>query len=304
MGGAGLRLRLHRRRPAVALVTACAIGGMLASAHSSRAVTYEPAPPFCDGAIARDFLAPFKRMPKLHAPAPTGRVGFGPASLRLQQLPSLLVGEGSVGYELSLRRSFPTVYVGWDVTTTLTRIDWRGRAIETLDTMHRHVRAVRPRQGAGAHFDVSKEPATYRVTAIFYSQSGRKLGGYGFYFRVVALSRRAQLKLNAAQYRPETRVFGRVENFGSEPIFYGAPYRIEKLEGTTWIKAPESPRWFILPLYAVGPGLAGDQCSGFWIPPTMPPGRYRMSKEVDFGDWRPPRNREPAVLTAEFDIVP
>lgn len=303
MRGVNREVHLHRRRFAAVLITACAIGGVLASAQASPAITYEPEPPFCEGSLARDFLAPFERMPKLPAPAPTGRIGFGPASLRLQPLPPLLVNEGSVGYKISLRRPSRPVYVNWDMTTTLTRIDWRGRPIETLDIVHRHVKAVRPRRGAGVHFDVSKKPAVYRVTAVFRSQSGRKLGTYGFYFRVVALTQGAQLKLNAARYRPETRVFGRVDNFGSETVFYGEPYRIEKLEGTSWVKAPESPRWFTLPLYSTGPGLAGNQCSGFWIPPTMPPGRYRMSKEVDFGDWRP-LNREPTLLTAEFDIAP
>jgi Big-like domain-containing protein len=97
-------------------------------------------------------------------------------------------------------------------------------------------------------------------------------------------------------------VFGRIENQGTEPVLYGAPYRIEKRDGTSWSLAPESPDNFILPLYDASPGESGDECSFFSIPSSMAPGHYRMTKEVGFG--RPARKGEATILTAEFDILP
>ncbi len=142
----------------------------------------------------------------------------------------------------------------------------------------------------------------YRLTVVFQSKSGRKLGGYGFYSRVVAVTKHARLSLDSDTYVPETTVFGRLENFGTDPIFYGARYAIERLEGSTWVTAPESPRVFILPLYSTEAG-ATSSCSPFWIRPTMS-GRYRMTKGITYGVWPPSSNNRPVVLTAEFDIVP
>jgi hypothetical protein len=140
---------------------------------------------------------------------------------------------------------------------------------------------------------VSKNPTAYRVTVVFRNKSAHKLGGFGFYFRVVTPIQNVRLGLNSSSYSPEQTVFGRIENFGTETVRYGAPYVIERLEGTTWVTAPETPRVFIMPLYGASPGKSGSPCSSFWIPPAMASGRYRMSKEI---------NRA-IKLMAEFDIA-
>jgi hypothetical protein len=49
--------------------------------------------------------------------------------------------------------------------------------------------------------------------------------------------------------------------------------------------------------------LSSNRCSPFWIPPGMQPGRYRMSKEIEYGFWSAPRGRHRVRLTAEFEIA-
>jgi len=118
----------------------------------------------------------------------------------------------------------------------------------------------------------------------------------------VETPKKTRLALNSGSYGPESTVFARIENFGTATVRYGAPYVIERLEGSTWVRAPESPRVFILPLWGAGPGRTGiDSCSRFWIPPSMRPGRYRMTKEVEYAVGKS-RDRHPTILSAEFDI--
>jgi hypothetical protein len=275
----------------------------LTSAPPSHAVIYESAPsPFCDGEVLHDYLVPLKRMPRLHSPPPSGRIGFGPASIAIRPYPALLVGEGRVGYGLSLRRRTPAAHPRWDVTTTLSRVDWQGRAIEMVDRVRRQVNTVGRGHSAGVHFKVGDDPGAYRLTSVFRSRSGQKLGGYGFYFRVVAPTQNVRLGLNADSYRPGNTVFGRIENYGTATVNYGVAYSIERLNGSSWSQAPESPRgpWILIGL-STQAGQSG-RCLGFWIPNDMSPGTYRVVKSVDFASGHGRSN--PTMLTAEFAIAP
>jgi hypothetical protein len=294
------------RGSGAALSATMAALALSAPAPAAAAVTYETAPPaFCRATVLRDYLAPLGRLPKLHSPGPAGQLGFGPTSIRLQPLSTLLVGGGSLGYKLFLSRGAPTQHPNWTVVTTLARINWRGRSVETHNHARRHVTTISRSRGAGVEFRVNRYPAPYLLTVVFRNEAGKELGEYGFYFRVVTATANAQFGLSAPSYRPGSTVFARIENLGSSPVSYGAPYAIERLEGSAWSKAPESPGGpWILALYVTGPGTTESGCHGFWIPPTMPPGRYRISKEVQFIAMRGPGSQEPRLLGGEFDVTP
>ncbi|HST68204.1 MAG TPA: immunoglobulin-like domain-containing protein [Solirubrobacterales bacterium] len=260
-------------------------------------------PAFCEPQQVRDFLAPLERMPKLHQPSANGQIGFGPESLRLRSASSLLVGEGEVGVTLSLAQR-SRLRLPWTVTATLVEVNGNGRPIGKPRRLIRRVGWLKPFNGDSLRFEVSDDPAFYREMVALHGASGQKLGRFGFYYRAMPAIGRARLRLNASSYRPESTVFGRVENFGTLSAYYGVPYSIERLEGQGWVEAPESPDGpWILPLLVSGPGLSG-KCNGFWIPPTMPPGRYRMVKRVGIGEWLPRKRGTARVLTAEFDVVP
>lgn len=291
------------RGPWSLLATGVFAGLMLAPPAS--AVTYEPVPPFCDGGVVHDYLKPLKRMAKPHAPHPSGRIGFGPPALRLRLFPELLVGDGSAGYWLYLERRRGSAQLRWEVTTTLARVDWRGRELSVLARGHRRIGSVGSRLGVISRFEIDGRPGVYRFTLEIARRSGEQLAEFSRYLRVVRPMRKARLALDAASYEPGETVFGRIENFGTTTVHFGAPYAIERFDGTGWVKAPESPRGpWIMPLYGLGPGEASPHCSRFWIPPTMPAGRYRMSKGVEFATrrLRPPEFDIP--LSAEFEVLP
>jgi hypothetical protein len=149
----------------------------------------------------------------------------------------------------------------------------------------------------GRAFKLGGKPALYRLTVVFDSARGKRLASFQRYFRVVEPTVHRRLALNAPSYQPGQTVFARVENFGTEVAAYGVPFAIERLDAGGWGIAPESPdgSW-ILPMLASGPGETGP-CTGFLIPPEMPPGHYRMSKELI-------RDSAGETLTAEFDVHP
>jgi hypothetical protein len=294
------------RRRASALVVVAIAALALSIAVPAAAVTYETAPTaFCRATVLRDYLAPLERLPKLHSPSPSGRLGFGPRSIRLQPLPSLLVGGGTIGYRLFLSKGAPAQHPNWTVVTTLARVNWRGRTAETHNHARRHLTTISRSHGAGEEFRVNRYAFPYLLTVVFRNAAGKELGEYGFYFRVVDATANARFGLSAPSYRPGSAVFARIENLGSSPVSYGAPYAIERLEGATWAKAPESPKGpWIMPLYWTAAGMTEKGCRGFWIPPTMPPGRYRISKEAQFPALRGPGSDEPRLISGEFDVAP
>lgn len=272
------------------------------SASPAAAVTYEPEPQFCEPSLVHDYLAPLKRLPKLHWPATERNPVFGSGNVTLSQVQSLVVGKGTIGFRLGLRNYNHPAHPTWKLTVTLSRIDWRGRSRETVGLKTISVTSISRDSEPSADFDVAAKPAAYRLTLVALTPSGRKLGRYGSYFRVVPITRKAQLGLNDTTYRPGQTVFARVENNGTMDVSYGVPYSIERLDGSTWVTAPESPKGpWILPLLISPPGGTG-RCNGFWIPPTMSPGQYRVAKGVNFG-W-PGRNRPETTLTANFQIAP
>jgi hypothetical protein len=276
----------------------------LVAAPVAPAVTYEPVPSFCDGGVVHDYLKPLKQMGKLHAPHPSGRIGFGPPALRLRLFPGLLVGEDSAGYWLYLERRRGSVRLGWEVTTTLVRVDWRGRELSIRARGHRRIGSLDSRLGVVGQFEIDGRPGVYRFTLEIARRSGEKLAQFSRYLRAVRPTRKARLTLDAASYEPGETVFGRIENFGTTTVHFGAPYAIERFDGSGWVRAPESPRGpWIMPLYGLGPGEASPHCSRFWIPPTMPAGRYRMSKDVDFATrrLRPPEFEIP--VSGEFEVL-
>ncbi len=283
-------------------------GGSTAAALSyvpEPPISYETeprTPPFCTPVVVQDYLQPLRQLPKLRAPSASGRVGFGPASLRLSPLPALVASEGRVGYKLFLEGQGRSLHPDWTVKTTLARINWKGRVLKVVDQVQRRVKTLRAGRGAGVQFEIKGVAAPYRVTTVFRSKAGRKLGKYGFYFRLVRPSSSVALSLDASSYRAGTTVFGRIENFGTGWVSYGAGYTIERLEGGAWKKAPESPEAFTLQAFSAEPGMSGAGCSAFRTRTWTPLGRYRMAKEVLI-ETEPRSRPTPIAVYAEFDVV-
>jgi hypothetical protein len=307
LNGRGNRLNKRLMTPVALVLVLISV----TAAPPAVAVIYEPAPPgFCERQTLHDYLRPLDRMPKLHAPAKTGQIGIGPQSLRLRSSSPFVVGSSTVGFTLAVAQRKP-LYLPWSATASLVQVNGNGKPVGRPRHLEKSVGLIRPFKGDHFQFEISGKAALYRVTVAFWGASRQKLAEFGAYYRVLPPISRARLAANSLSYRPESIVFGRIENYGTLRVAYGVPFAIERLEGSTWVEAPESPDGpWILPLLFSLPGESGS-CNGFWIPPSMPPGTYRMTKEV--GYVRPIRPRDKSrntssraenTLTAEFQVVP
>lgn len=292
-----------RRKPAViaivVLFTVSAITIAAANPLPPKRLA-EPVPTSCGGTALRDYLRPLRRLPRLHAPPVAGQLPFAPPGVVVATLPSLLIGGGAAGYQLTADPSTPGAQLDWRTTATLALVDRRGELVEVEARLTKDVGFLAPGQGAGLRFTLGAKPGLWRIVVVFHSSKGTKLGGFGFYVRVVAGRQDVVLGLDAASYRPGQRVRGRIENFGAEFVGYGYPYGIERRVGGQWGPAPVEIGPFLLPLFHAKPGEAGKVCTRFEIPHSLPPGRYRMVKMAGF---RTPGLPRFVRLATEFAVV-
>jgi hypothetical protein len=267
----------------------CAVVALAAMAMASpaRAVVYESEPASCEQTVVHDYLTALDRLPAVE-PLPDDRVAFTSARIYLKPTEQLIVGRGTIGFSLYRPVKAPVIHPRWSVVSTLSRINWRGFEVEHVETKRRKVPSLGRGRGAGARFEVPPKSGPYRLIVRFRSPSGRTLAQHHFYFRVVPATTDVRLVLDASAYRAGETVFAQLQNFGTTRFDYGLGFWVEQLAGSGWVEAPENPRNPV-PAIALllGPGRASS-CTGFWVPPTMDPGRYRISR---------------GSLSTEFDVV-
>ncbi|HEX3734955.1 MAG TPA: immunoglobulin-like domain-containing protein [Solirubrobacterales bacterium] len=264
----------------------------------SIAAASESEPPFCEKTVLRNYLAPLKRMPKLH------ELPFRRASEnRFRGVyvsaagPSLAVNGGKAGYQLQWDTN-----PRWDVTLTFARVNGGGKVVEQLGQRHLRLGELGPALITEPGFTMPGKPATYRTTLAIHSSTGRKLAEFGNYYRVIRPTVHVHLAPDATIYRPGITVFARIENPGAAFILFGDGYAIEALEGDSWVPAPVSQDHFVTPLSFVTPGTAGSHCITFPIPTSIPTGRYRASQETVIS-WPFERRERRPTLHAEFEVA-
>lgn len=269
---------------------------------------------FCETGIVHNYLKPLERMPEVRQAPVDQHLPFGPFRVFLghtNRVP-LQVGSGELGFHLSyspfhLHKHF-SPRLDWLVTAQLTRVDRRGRSIELLGRIKKQVKRLRssddrPRDTLHFSFEVSN-PALYRVEIAFRGRSKEMLARYGEYIRVLRPRFDAQLALDRSSFRPGEVVSPRLENYGTESLFYGLDYSIESYDGVSWTPAPIKASG-IVPAIGLGTGPGGAaSCWNFRIPMDAPPGLYRFVREVEHAAGLFGHRGEPIALTAEFDIAP
>lgn len=302
----------HRRRGVcrATLVTA-AVLGIVGSAPASPAMAA-----FCQTAIVHNYAKPLERMPDLRKPPMEQHLPFGPARVFFGQIGHgpLLVGQSAIGFSLSYspyrRNHHLSPRLDWNIVTRLTWVDQRGRAKKVLGVIEKRVNRLRstddrPSGDLSLAFDVSK-PGLYRIESIFRDQSGKRLGRFGEYIRVLRPSLDVRLTLNGMSFRPGDTVSARLENYGTEPLFYGLGYSIEYYDGASWARPPTQPTYTVVPAIGLssGPGQAAS-CWNFPIPTDAPSGRYRFVRDVEhFAGGLLPRKGKTLTLAAEFNVAP
>lgn len=292
--------------PVAAGVSQIILIGALAILTSGTAHAAYPADPLADGNAAfcapkepvEDFgllgLPPVRKVPESGEELGHGAVDIYGGWERV------MPGPGGFGYGFSEHNYGGTVLLNWTVTAELWTIDKQGNAYQEVDRedllIHRLDAAHQP------HIEVEPPKGRrgfYRFDVQISNQAGEVLGSYGAYFKVVRPFWKVTLGLALDTLRPGQRVFGRLENFGTERVSYGEAFRVQRLEGGRWVNQPElTPDHWLAWLGGLPPGGTG-LCNSFVLPTDASSGRYRVQKSV--GPGRGAKKR--AVLAAPFTVT-
>jgi hypothetical protein len=286
--------RAFAARKSCIAVAACSIALLMTPSSVAAWGPYNNLDPaFCDSSTVRGNPEELRRLPPLHQAPSSEQLPFAPETTRFRQFDEFQIGEAEIGFALRQSNGHRTDPLGLTVIATFTRINRQGNLVESIGRIETQVSSIKGYETISFFRKVSR-PGFYRVGIFFWDNRLLSLGKYGAYFRLLPLRiRPPRLALNARTFKPGDQVLARVENFSSESISYGVPYRIERLDGAAWMRAPESPGRFIKPLYRSGPGSTGP-CLPFGIPPSMPSGTYRMVKPIRFE----------SPLFARFEVLP
>jgi hypothetical protein len=275
------------RRWGAVVVAGAALLSFARPAGAYDAPTYGK--PFCEGKPVHDYQRVFERMPPAHPPPENEDLPFGPHNMSIYQsaISRVEVGRGGFGYRFSdgtygIRKQ---VDLSWDVTTSLARVDRAGRPGRVVASENQYLGVIPDNEIGELSFwlDVPAGPALYRYDIEFRDHtSGRVLGHYWEYLRVVRPRFRARIAVNRKEVHPGGTIYARVENPGTEWVSYGVAYEVQRREGGRWVEQPLGVGGWILIGLAMGSGGSGS-CMKYHVPVGAEPGLYRFVKEMARG---------------------
>jgi len=265
---------------------------------------------FCESQVVHDYTKVLKRLPARpappldeHLPFAPARVFFGGASYGPLQL-----GPGKRGFSLVFSPwtdgNSASRRVGWQVTSRLTQLDRRGRILAPPQTIEKEVKRVPAGTGLHFGFNVPGKPAIYRVEIVFENGSGKRLGRFGEYFRVLRPSLDVDFFLNGTTYRRGERVQAWLVNRGLTYLSFGLFKAIEYNDGTTWTRPPVDFPGGPVPAIGlgIGPGVK-TSCWGTTIPSDAALGTYRLVTDVSQSTSPPFSRSTPVEASAEFTVT-
>lgn len=275
----------------------------------------------CNTEVVRNYLKPVEGLPDLRK---TDDLPFGPSGLFLEprgQSPLMLPGNHDLGYTVSFRRGTsngrPNPHLNWLVTAKLARLNRRGVARRALGWDRKRITSLGPRRDVSLRLPSSVAAGLYRLEIVFRNGADKRLGRFGEYVRVLRPTgpTTSRLTLNKTSFLPGETVSAEAEEHGIGWLEVSDVYSIETYDGSTWTRAPISPKGVSLLIGTlIGPGEATSvshfnpsaSCWSFTIPSGAPPGLYRFV--VNGNSMSVTENRltpdTPLTLTSEFQILP
>lgn len=203
------------------------------------------------------------------------------------------------GYAFSEENYRGAVRLDWTITAELWTVDKQGNRLQEVDRQELVIGRLDARNEPRIELTPLKHRrGFYRFEMQIADQSGKVLGAYGNYFKVVRPFWRVRLGVTPRTARPGQRVWSRLENFGSESVEFGEEFGIQRLELGHWVSQPDltSGVWLLWAGW-LGPGGTGF-CNSIELPKDAPAGSYRFVKHVE-----PGRHRKQAFLTARFTVT-
>jgi len=258
-----------------------------------------------DGSIRiLNFERPLERLPRLKQPPISGRLPFGPSSLRVTPTRPdfggrLRVGKGMVGYRLTNESKTSVKDLDWILISKVFRVDQDGRIQDLVAMSRGRLQNMSRRETRGETFFLS-EPGLYRFDiTIKVPGDSRFQVGYGDYVRILEPTLDVRLNSQANRFRAGNVVNSRLENFGTELIQEVRDYSVELSTANGWLKVgPTALGWPRSPAPFLSAGKA--RCLSFRVPSQATPGRYRLVRQVEVGG---SLDADLLTLYREFDVT-
>jgi len=227
---------------------------------------------------------------------------FAPKGLRLEvDRGGLVAGEGWVGFGLRDEAIQHRRQLDWIVESELSRVSSRGRVLSSVDVKRQRIGSIEASNIKSFLHHVSG-PAYYRVDIRFFRLgTGRLLGEYSTYARVMRPRINLRVAVDNPSVLPGSLVTARLINLGTvafrAPTFvYG--FVVQRFTGETWTLVPENPprergEKVRKVIQRLGPGMELRDCLRYLVPVGQVPGQFRF---ISFG-----LEREPLVA-AQFEV--
>jgi hypothetical protein len=256
---------------------------------------------FCSGAqVGLESNLP--QLPPITEVPRSGKLPFGPPTIWIWEWTSPRSGRQVIAtgrsYGLLIGGSYSGVIVNWNVESKLTRVGSNGLE-EVVNTASGFLGSVDSRSEGTYLLRVPSLPGVYRYDISFSTETGLLLGSYSSYIRAVSPRLGASLAVKQKVLRPGGTLRVRVENRGTELLHYFYGYEIQRRVGATWQYVFSGPDGRVPKNQPnVLPSVASE-CQEIPLPPSLPPGRYRVVKEIRRGQ---PEGRL-RMRTAEFRLT-
>lgn len=232
---------------------------------------------------------------------------FAPKTVVLEASESLIVGGGSIGFDLHKERGGTSRRLNWDVSARLFRVDSSGAARAKAGSGRWRIARLGSLEAEELRLPVGGRPASYRMD-VFFRRVGSKrlLGHFSQYFRVVRPWFGGRLVASRPAVGRGQEIAARLANYGTETLFSSTPdwsIRVERFDGQAWVRAasdppPEKQKPIIKALPA---GQMGE-CTRARIQADEVPGRFRFAVTVvRRGSDRSADRR--LLLTTEFHVA-
>jgi len=290
---------------------------------------------FCGSGVrlSNNYARPLERLPRVRTIPDSGILSFGPKRLYLEQFPFsssrqqghsfvgqvLLPGGSKFGYSFRdseySRRGFA---LGWGVTAQMYALNGNGVVRRQVGRKRIRIEKVSPSQPPRMMLQATPEAGLYRFDIQFKDRSGRLLGSFKDYLRVVHPRFQARLVISESSLRQGEWIAMRIDNLGTKTVTFDEDaypgFEVQRFDGSEWVEAPvpelptrlykgHSNRVAGFPnIYAGIPaGWATGCIGGFGIPPEYEPGLYRVLKLVQI---RKRRGVSPLFnLSTEFHVI-
>ena len=183
---------------------------------------------------------------------------FGPDGLEILEPGQLANSGGLLAYTVMYERNEETAHIDWNMTTTLTRINNRGRALGRPVVKRTRLTKVFGFHDREVGIRVSNRPAFYRLELKIRDASrARFLASYGVYVRVVRRKSDPRLLLGPPTLRAgETASIG-IAEFGTGFLVFEPDYSVEAFDGVNWVPTTiqaSTRAQFLFPCCRLGPG--------------------------------------------------